>query len=371
MAGIFGGYLSGLDAARRHRQQDVDAAYAAEERAYRQQRRGVVDEREDLSFGQGQEDRATRLARETEDRQRLVDVERPRADRMADMTERVAARKEARMPVEEAREDQKFLWQQSREGRDARADALRMQLAEYGLDEKRVEADARRAAAAFRPVLADYARTGDPRVVAEWANQTVAKDDPITIDQNEDGTWFFKSESGQPQTLGTADDVIRVARMMTNPDVYLEMQASQAKARAEMAQAEASNPERFSEMVNDDTGALHIVDMRTGDSRPVTRDGRQGPLVGTRSGKFGSRAGELTVGVRKPGVAAAARGEPDVQFIEPPRGRMAAAAGAPVQRAPSAPTARRPVTNAPPEGTRVRGPDGRIYVVRNGQPVPE
>lgn len=371
MAGIFGGYLSGLDAARRHRQQDVDAAYQADERTYRQSRRGVMDEREDLAFDQGQMDRASRLSREAEDRARLVDVERPRADRMAEMTERAAARKEARAPVEEEREDQKFLWQMNREKRDAHADALRNQLAQYGLDEKRVAAEARAAAAAFRPVLSDYARTGDPRVVAEWANQTVAKDDPITIDQNEDGTWFFKSESGQPQTLGTADDVIRVARMMTNPDVYLEMQASQARARAEMAQAEASNPERFSEMVNDDTGALHIVDMRTGDSRPVTRDGRQGPLVGTRSGKFGSRAGELTVGVRKPGGTAAAQDGVDVQFVEPPRGRMAAAAGTPVQRAPSPPAARRPANNAPPEGTRVRGPDGRIYVVRNGQPVPE
>jgi hypothetical protein len=371
MAGIFGGYLSGLEAARRHRQQDAESAYLANERVYQQQRRGIVDERADTVYEQGQEDRTGRLAREAEDRNRLVSVERPRADRIADMTEREAQRKEARAPVREQQEDQKFLWELDKHERGKRESALRMQAEQYGLDEKRVAAEARAAAAAFRPVLADYARTGDPRVVAEWANQTVAKDDPITIDQNEDGTWFFKSESGQPQTLGTADDVIRVARMMTNPDVYLEMQASQAKARAEMAQAEASNPERFSEMVNDDTGALHIVDMRTGDSRPVTRDGRQGPLVGTRSGKFGSRAGELTVGVRKPGVTAAARGEPDVQFIEPPRGRMAAAAGAPVQRAPSAPAARRPATNAPPEGTRVRGPDGRIYVVRNGQPVPE
>jgi len=366
MAGIFGGYLSGVRAAREQRRQDTEDAYLANERAYQQRRRGVIDERSDLTFEQGQTDRTERLTREAEDRDRLVNVERPRADRLADMTERAAARKEARAPIEDAREDQRFLWEMDKNERSKRESALRMQAEQYGLDEKRIAAEARAAAAAFRPVLAAYVRTGDPRVVVGWANQTVAKDDPITIDQNEDGTWFFKSKSGQPQTLGTADDVIRVARMMTNPDVFLEMQASQAKARAEAAQAEAAYPERFTEMVNDETGALHLVDVRTGDSRPVTRDGRQGPLVGTRSGAFGSRAGELTLGVRRP--AAEAGGGADVQFVEPPRGRIPAATS-PVGRQPTA--APRRLNTAPPDGTRVQDPDGRIYVVRNGQPVPE
>lgn len=343
MAGIFGGYLQGVDAARRQQQEDARARIAAEERAYQQQRRGVMDQREDLSFEQGQEDRARKISDYEQDRSYLVDVERPRADRRAARDERIGQFKEDRLPVEAERDDQEFLWKMGKEKRAAREEALRSQLLEYGLDEKRVAAEARRAGEVFKPAVAEYARTGDPRVFADWANRTVAINDPITINQNEDGAWVMQSRSGQPQVLGTADDVMRVARSLTNPDVFLEFKASQARAAAELAQKQAENPERYTELVNDAQGALHLIDMRTGDSRPVTRDGRMGNLVGTRAGAFGSRTGDRVPAIGR-ASAPPAPGEPDVQFIEPPRGRASQ----------MPPRAAAPAAQAPPQRTIVR-----------------
>lgn len=365
MAGMVAGFLQGVNQARAHQQQDAEARYLAGERDYQRQRRGVTDQRADLTFDQGQEDRASRLAREAEDRAYLTGVERPRADRRADRAERVESFREGRMGTEAQQADQKFLWQMKREDRDARMDGLRAQLAQYGLDEQRVAAEARQAQEAFRPAVAAYARTRDPRVFAEWANQTVARNDPIEIYQNEAGDWVFQSQSGQPQVLGDADNVMRAARMLTNPDVFLESQAAQAKARAEAAAAEQENPGRFYELVNDENGALLQVDQRTGQARPVMRDGGQAPLVGTKAGAFGSRAGELTLGVRRPGQAQTGPMEP--RFVE-----GNAQLGAQQRASQMVPARAAPQRSAaPPEGTRVRGPDGRIYVVRNGRPVPE
>lgn len=365
MAGMVSGFLSGVNQAREHQRQDYEARRLAEERAYQQQRRGTLDQREDMTFDQGQQDRASRLAREAEDRAYLTGVERPRIDRRAERTDRMEAFRESQQPVEAERESQKFLWQMQREQRDARADGLRQQLLQYGLDEKQVQAEARMAEEAFKPAVAAYARTRDPRVFAEWANRTVAKDDPIEIYQGDDGRWIFQSRSGQPQVLGSADDVMRTARMLTNPDVFLEFQASQAKQRAEAAAAEQENPGRFYELVNDENGALLQVDQRTGQARPVMRDGGQAPLVGTKAGAFGSRAGELTLGVRRPGQAQTGPMEP--RFVE-----GNAQLGAQQRASQMVPARAAPQRSAaPPEGTRVRGPDGRIYVVRNGRPVPE
>lgn len=349
MAGIVSGFLSGMEfGEQQDRRRAADIA-AAQERAYQQQRRTVMDQRDTVAFDQGQEDRTMRQAEHMEDRGYLTSVERPRADRRAAREERISDFKESRLPVEAERDDQKFLWQMQREKRDAHADGLRQQLMQYGLDEKRVEADARQAAEAFKPAVAAYARTKDPRVFAEWANQTVAKDDPIVITQGEDGNWILQSRSGQPQVLGTGDDVMRVARMLTNPDVFLEFQASQAKQRAEAAAAERENPGRFYELVNDETGALMQVDQRTGQARPVMRDGGQAPLVGTKAGAFGSRAGELTLGVRRPGQAQAGPMEPQFREGNP-------AAVTPQQRAMASQLAagRAPAAAPPQQRTIVR-----------------
>ena len=367
MAGMVAGFLSGVGIARQQQQQDEAARIAAEERMYQRGRRGTLDQREDMSFDQGQGDRAMRLQAYQEDRGYLTGTERPRADRRAAREERVSEFREGRMGTEAQQADQKFLWQMKREDRDAHMDGLRAQLAQYGLDEQRVAAEARQAQEAFKPAVAAFARTNDPRVFAEWANQTVAKNDPIEIFQNEAGDWVFQSQSGQPQVLGKAENVMRAARMLTNPDVFLESQAAQAKARADAAMAEQENPGRFYELVNDDSGALLQVDQRTGQARPVMRDGGQAPLVGTKAGAFGSRAGELTLGVRRPGQAQAGPMEP--RFVEG-NAQLGAQQRA-SQMAPARPAVAPQRSAAPPEGARVRGPDGRIYVVRNGRPVPE
>lgn len=372
MPGIFESFLRGGQAARQERDDQANREFLASERAYQQQRRGVVDTREDTTYQQGQEDRTRNLQEHGEDRQFLVGVERPMRQESLLRDNRVDKFKEERMPIEAKQADAKFAFQMDKEKREARLDGLRMELAQYGLDDKRREEQRRVAMDSLKPAIASYARTRDPRVFAEWANRTVAQSDPITIEQDKGGNWFMQSKSGNRQELGSADNVVQVAMQLTHPDVFLEFQASQLARQRELQDkrlaAEATADAKATpELVNDGSGAIHLVDTRTGQSRPVMRDEGNAPLIGTKAGAFGSRTGDRSVGVRRGDE----KPQPVFQVSENGNGPLP-----PVNRAPLTDTrapaqAAAPASAAPPEGTRLKGRDGRIYVVRNGQPVPE
>lgn len=370
MAGIFESFLRGGQAARQELDDQTNREYLAKERAYQQQRRGVVDTREDTTYTQGQQDRETRLARESEDRNYLTTVERPAQQERLLRENRMGAFSEQRAPIKAAQEDQKFAFQMDQDKRQARLDNLRLELAQYGLDDKRREEQRRVAMDSLRPAIAAYSRTRDPRVFAEWANRTVAASDPIQIEQGQDGSWYMQSRSGQRQKLGSADNVVQTAMQLTHPDVFLEFQASQLARARELEDkrlaAEATADAKASpELVNDGSGAIHLVDTRTGQSRPVMRDEGNAPLIGTKAGAFGSRSGDRAVGVRRGDE----KPQPVFQVSENGNGPLPPARLTDTRQPAQTPPA---AASAPyAEGTRLKGRDGRIYVVRNGQPVPE
>lgn len=372
MAGIFESFLRGGQAARQERDDQTNREYLASERNYQQQRRGVLDTREDTTYGQTQEDRTRNLAEHGEDRAYTIGVQRPAETERLLRDNRKGAFEEARAPIKAKQEDQKFAFQMDKEKREARLDGLRMELAQYGLDDKRREEQRRVAMDSLKPAIAAYSRTRDPRVFAEWANRTVAQTDPIQIEQDDKGNWFMQSKSGNRQDLGSADNVVQVAMQLTHPDVFLEFQASQLARQRELQDkrlaAEATADAKANpELVNDGSGAIHIVDTRTGMSRPVMRDEGNAPLVGTKAGAFGSRTGDRSVGVRRGDE----KPQPVFQVSENGNGPLPPVNRAPLTDTRTATPASAPASAAPPEGTRLKSRDGRIYVVRNGQPVPE
>lgn len=371
MPGMFESFVQGGATARRERDDETERQYLARERAYQGRRRGIVDTRQDVAFDQSQEDRTRNLAEHGEDRTYAVDVQRPLETEKLLRDNRKGEFEEARAPIKAQQEDQKFAFQLSKEKRGARLDNLRVQLAEMGMDDKMREHERVVAMDSLKPAIADYARTRDPRVFAEWANQTVAKDDPITIEQGEDGDWYMQSRAGQRQNLGSADNVVNVAKQLTHPDVFLEFQASQAARMRELADKEAEAAMKSDpELINDAAGALHLVDTRTGQSRPVTRDGGQGALVGTKAGAFGSRSGELTTGVRRGGAVP----DPDAPvFVDPSQAGplrdnrpAAAAAGAAARSTPTPAAATPPAARAPaaPAAGGAAPPDAAIQYLR-------
>ena len=277
------------------RRQDEADRIAAQEREYQRGRRATLDQREDTGYAQAQMDRERGLAEHAEDRGYLTAVERPRADRRAAQADRIADFKEGRLPIEAKQEDAKFSWQMNREKRAAHMDGIRAQLEQYGLDEARLKQEVRAATRALNPAIAAYSRTRDPRVFAEWANNTVARDNPISIEQGRDGNWYMQSGDGDPQNLGSADNVMQVARTLTHPEVFMEFQASQLKRAQEVADKQAANEQRFTELVNDEDGRLYMVDTRTGVSRPITRQGGGEVMRGTLAGRFGSREGDRAI----------------------------------------------------------------------------
>lgn len=208
------------------------------------------------------------------------------------------------------------------------------------------------------------------------------------------------------------------------------IQAARAQAAAKEAEARATNPQRFVETMQQPDGTVAMIDRTTGTARAVTDEQTGKPVRGAidgRSGQMPARLQEVEAVVARmqpqegesdddrwmraysmvtsragmdPEQASAdfyetvMRGllKPDLtgritpeavqqaqqqaaQLTEDFRsrflgGRQSASGlgGQPPARPAPAPAS----SAAPyPDGTELRGPDGRTYIVRNGQPVPK
>lgn len=235
--------------------------------------------------------------------------------------------------------------------------------------------------------------------------------------------------------LGDEDQVMQYAfQFLSDPVTFAQSRqatyAARAAAQAKEAEARATNPERFVETMQQPDGTVAMIDRTTGTARPVTDAQTGKPVRGAvdgRAGQIPARLQEVEAVVARlqpvegetdddrwmraySMVTSRAGMDPDqasadfyetvmrsllrpdamgritpqatqqaqeqaAQLTEDFRSRFLggrqSASGLGGQQ-PARPAPAPAASAAPyPDGTELQGPDGRTYIVRNGQPVPK
>lgn len=237
MAGIFGSFMRGFEGARSQRRQDEEDVYLRGERQYQAGRRGVMDEREDLGWTQGQEDRSRTLERDAQEypirfRSLVREDERGdiglRADRFALDRQPVLARQADETHAENITSAKQMRsLRASQEGRASRAASIQNRLAEMQLSEAELAEQHRDFVRTIGAPARRFALTGDPAPLSQAWREVTDGDGELV--QLEDGSYAAISPTTGEQKLGTRDEVLRALSMFaTQPEAFLELRYQQA-----------------------------------------------------------------------------------------------------------------------------------------------
>lgn len=234
MAGIFGNFMRGYEGARRQLSEDEERRYLAQERQYQQERRGVLDERDDVVWDQGQEDRARGLERDAAEYPlRFRSLEQ--GVESGDLGLQSARFAVGRQPIEAQQADelhglnvqgaqQGMRMRASAEGRAAEMHRIQREMADLGLDEARLQAQYTQFRNQLGPAARQFVMRNDPKAIEDFWNSTLGAENPIRIIQAEDGTYLSQpAAGGEPQPIGTREDVIRMVDAFSrSPTAYLD-----------------------------------------------------------------------------------------------------------------------------------------------------
>lgn len=234
MAGIFGNFMRGYEGARRQLTEDEERRYLAQERAYHGERRGVIDQREDLGWEQGQEDRARGLERDAQEYPlRFRSLEQ--GVESGDLGLQSARFAVGRQPIEAQQADelhglnvqgaqQGMRMRASAEGRAAEMHRIQREMAELGLDEAQLQAQYTQFRNQLGPAARQFVMRNDPKAIEDFWNSTLGAENPIRIVQSEDGTYAsVPAAGGEPQPIGTREDVLRMVDAFSrSPTAYLD-----------------------------------------------------------------------------------------------------------------------------------------------------
>lgn len=234
MAGIFGNFMRGYEGARGQLRDDEEQRYLRGERAYHGERRGVLDQRQDVGWEQGQEDRSRELTRDQEEyplRRRALE----QGVESGDLGLRAARFNVDRQPVQAQQEDARFAediagsrqmrgMRGAAEGRAQQQHRIQMEMAELGLDEARLQAEYTQFRNQLAPAARQFVMRNDPKAIEDFWNSTLGRDNPIQIIQAEDGTYLSQpAAGGEPQPIGTREDVLRMVDAFSrSPTAYLD-----------------------------------------------------------------------------------------------------------------------------------------------------
>lgn len=242
MGGILSGLLSGWrlgDADTRQRKAD---ARVEDEYAYQQERRGVLDAQHDTTFQQGQDDRGRRIKRE--------DNLDQRSDTLFDQQQQDREHALARRPIVEQREDEQYglqtalTKQQMRQsaaqfGSQQQAAAVRAELDRMGLDDAKIERQARRAQRAVLGAISTADITGDWKSVVGAINSTMGKDNGYevkSIQEQKDGSFVIDFGGNEPMVLPDRQALAEAAFKLTSPETYAQVLHSAIGQRLGLAE---------------------------------------------------------------------------------------------------------------------------------------
>lgn len=307
MPGIVQSMFRGMYDAEDRQRLRKEQQFADEERDYQSGRRSVLDSRQDTAWSQGLEDRdyelnTARPMREESSRialegQRFDATRRPiiaRHEDEAHSSNMAGARLNREVTSAQAgREKQRYLWDLQDHEREA---PIKAKLAELQMDEVTFRQQVAEAQNGYRKAAAEFQRTNDPRVFADWYNRDIQDGNKVRFEQDKDGAWVAIPEVGEPRKVGSAEDVAMYAYALTNPDVFLESmvatRAAQREAAAAEAKARAEHPERFNKLIMAPDGTMQTVDLGNRKAAPVT-DAQGGAVRGILNGRGNSVPADL------------------------------------------------------------------------------
>lgn len=222
----FGSFMRGMgagqaqqDRARQFQREEEDRAYQQGEREYQQQRRGVIDQRQDTTWDQSQADRV-----EDRDWQRYMrGAQREDRDYTLQRRPIEAQQKDAAHDLNMQSTRQAMGIRGAQAQRSAQADSIKLQMAELGLDEAQLVRQHREFAAKIGGPARRFAMTGDTRELSAVWREAVGGDGELV--QKQDGTYVIASPTQGEQPIGSRDDVITaLSTFSQSPEAYLTLQ---------------------------------------------------------------------------------------------------------------------------------------------------
>lgn len=308
MAGIFQSMLYGMNQARAEQRQKREDEYIEGERAYQQERRGVVDSREDQTWADSREDRTY-----------LIETLRPMETESARLDLQSKSWEVNRQPIEAAQRDQQFDVQMESARQGIVAGELQIGSARRAAQIEEAQQPAKleeiQMERARRMALDELAKTGQQFMLAGqqgkkqdaaqmlnqlWARVTNDPDGDAGVRVNDQGGYYIEGPDRQPVLmLGDEDKALEYAfTFLSDPATFGQswqgIQAARAQAAAKEAEARATYPQRFVETMQQPDGTVAMVDRVTGTARPVT-DAQGRPVQGTVQGAGGSIPAKLQV----------------------------------------------------------------------------
>lgn len=238
MAGTFSNFMRGYEGARRQRFEDEDRQFQRAEREYMQGRRGVLDQRQDVGWEQGQEDRSRMLERDAQEYPlRLRSLEQ--GVESGDLGLESQRFQVGRQPIEARYRDEAHTESMAgqRQGRgirasqEARAQAqhrIQMEMAELGLDEAKLQREHQEFVRTIGGPARRFMMTGDPKPISEAWRQAIGGDGELV--QQKDGSYAAIAPNGEVmKSFGSREDVIDTLSMFASqPEAFLELRYQQA-----------------------------------------------------------------------------------------------------------------------------------------------
>lgn len=233
MAGIFGNFMQGYEGARRQHAEDEnrrflrdDRQYQQAEREYQTERRGVVDERQDLTFEQGQQDRTRTLARDEQEYPLRLQSLRQGVEG-AGYGLQVAKHQATRLPTEARQADELHGVRMAGARQQNAAASVQQKLAEMNLSEAELAREHRDFVRTIGAPARRFAITGDPKPLSDaWRSVTGGEGELVRL---EDGRYAIETPGAEPQVLGGREQVMNVLSTFSQqPEAYLDLQYQRA-----------------------------------------------------------------------------------------------------------------------------------------------
>ena len=238
----FGSFMRGKGAAqaeqdrvRQLQRDEEDRAYQQAERQYQTQRRGVLDQRVDTTWDQQQDDRVEdrgwqQYMRGAQKEDRAYQLERRPIE---------AQQKDDAHALNMRNVQQSMGIRASQEGRSAALDQMRMQMAELGLDDAKLQRDQRNFAAKIGGPARRFAMTGDTKDISAAFREVTGGEGELV--RKDDGSYAISSPEGETP-IGTRDDVMRVLSTFSqSPEAYLNLQYQIATGAGRAGSAQPAN----------------------------------------------------------------------------------------------------------------------------------
>ncbi len=392
LGGILQGLMAGWERGDQKTREQTNDRRVAEEYDYAKGRRGVVDAQQDNLYGLGLEDRERKI--------KIEDKREGRADVDWSWLQSEREHLKNRRPIEEAQTDeirglgiaqtkQQMAQSEAQHVMNMRSAAMRAEMDRIGLTDEKLNLRTKQVQRALFGSLATAEVTGNMAPVVEAMNATIGKDHGYQIrdiKRQQDGSFTVDYGGDEPMVFQSIDALGDAVMKLTNPETYAQIMLSRTPAGTEKPPAQVATADavyaRMRQMdqykgVPDSDLWIAAFD-KSQETKDLSLEARldsfytqtlhkllpPGASEKERAGaeaaaeQMTARYADRFSGSAAPAGGGLGLGAAMPQAAAGPQGRPTGAGASQQQGVP------------PAEGTRVRGRDGKEYIVRGGVPVP-